>query len=151
MAYVDGRASRFRIADADGVMRDLSAYITEVSGLPGARALNDVTALGDAGARFMPGAEGVSFTLRGLFSDTAVSGVDAVLGALRYHTAPTAFEYAPSGTAAGSARYYGNCWVAAYELHSRSGALVSWEAALRVDGSTARGVYAAPPSSPSSE
>ena len=49
MAYVDGRASRFRIADAGGVMRDLSAYITEVSGLPGARALNDVTAAGRCG------------------------------------------------------------------------------------------------------
>ena len=151
MAYMDGRASRFRIADESGVMRDLSAYITEVSGLPGTRALNEVTALGDAGARFTPGAEGVSFTLRGLFSDTAISGADAVLGALRYHTAPTAFEYAPAGTAPGSARYYGNCWVAAYVLRSRSGALVSWEAALQVDGATARGAYAAPPSSPPSE
>ena len=44
MAFIDGRGSRFSIADTGGVMRDLSAYITEVRGLPGERALNDVTA-----------------------------------------------------------------------------------------------------------
>ena len=62
MAFTDGRRSRFRIADTGGVMRDLSAYITEVSGLPGERTLNEVTALGDTGARFKPGAEAVQFT-----------------------------------------------------------------------------------------
>lgn len=86
MAYAFGRASRFRIADAGGVIRDLSAYITEVSGLPGGRALNEVTALGDSGARFIPAAESVAFTLRGLFDD-AQSGPDSVLGGLRYHGA----------------------------------------------------------------
>ena len=47
MAFTDGQRARFRIADSGGVMRDLSAYITEVSGLPGGRTLNEVTALGD--------------------------------------------------------------------------------------------------------
>ena len=37
MAFTDGQRSRFRIADTGGVMRDLSAYITEVSGLPGVK------------------------------------------------------------------------------------------------------------------
>ena len=74
MAFTDGRRSRFRIADSGGVMRDLSAYITEVSGLPGERTLNEVTALGDLGARFKPGAESTVFTLSGLFDDTAVHG-----------------------------------------------------------------------------
>ena len=141
MAYAFGRASRFRIADAGGVMRDLSAHITEVSGLPGERALNEVTALGDSGARFIPAADSVAFTLRGLFDDAAQIGPDAVLGALRYHGAPTAFEYAPAGIAAGKARYSGSCWVAAYRLSSRAGEPVSWEATLQVDGGTTRGAY----------
>ena len=101
MAFTDGQRSRFRIADSGGVMRDLSAYITEVSGLPGERTLNEVTALGDTGARFKPGAESTVFTLSGLFDDTAVTGADSVLGALRYHTDPTRFEYAPSGFTVG--------------------------------------------------
>ena len=134
MAFTDGQRSRFRIADTGGVMRDLSAYITEVSGLPGERTLNEVTALGDMGARFKPGAEAVQFTLRGLFDDTPDAGADAVLGALRYHTAATAFEYAPAGLAVDSVRYAGDCWVRSYELLSRSGEIVSWRATLQVEG-----------------
>ena len=115
-------------------MRDLSAYITEVSGLPGGRTLNEVTALGDLGARFKPGADVVQFTLRGLYDDTPDAGADAVLGALRCHTAATAFEYAPGGLAVGSVRYAGDCWVRSYELLSRSGEIVSWRATLQVEG-----------------
>ena len=138
MGFVDGRRARFRIADTGGTMRDLSAYVVEVSGLPGERALNDVTALGDSGARFEPGADAVSFTLRGLFDDSAAHGADAVLGGLRYHSAPVNFEYAPAGLATGSVRYAGKCWVAAYEIRSKGGELVSWEARLRVEGATTR-------------
>ena len=106
MAFVDGRGARFRIADAGGVMRDLSAYVSEVRELPGERALDDVTALGDDGARFNLSAEVVAFSLRGIYDDTANTGTDAVLGALRYHTAPTAFEYAPAGLTAGQSEIH---------------------------------------------
>lgn len=138
MAFIDGRGSRFRITDTGGVTRDLSAYITEVRGLPGERALNDVNALGDSGVRFKPGGEATAFTLRGLFDDTPVVGADVVLGALRYHDSATHFEYAPSGFAADSARYTGDCWVQSYELLSRAGEPVSWQATLQVEGAVSR-------------
>ena len=134
MAFIDGRGSRFRIADTSGVMRDLSAYTTEVRGLPGERALNDVTALGDSGTRFNPGAESTRFTLSGIFDDAPVLGADAVLGGLRYHDVPTPFEYAPSGLAGGKVRYAGECWVKSYELLSRAGEPVSWQATFQVEG-----------------
>ena len=138
MAFIDGRDSRFRIADTGGVVRDLSAYITEVRGLPGGRALNDVTALGDSGARFKPGTEQAAFILRGLFDDTPDVGADAVLGALRYHNSATRFEYAPSGFAAGKVSYTGECWVKSYELLSHAGEPVSWQATLQVEGVVSR-------------
>ncbi len=138
MAYVDGRASRFRIAGADGVLRDISMSVREVLGLPGAHRLNDVTALGDEGATYAPGDESVAFTLRGLFDGGAAHGADAALSSLRYHSAPAAFEYAPAGMVSGNVRYAGNCWMTAYELHSRSGALVSWSATLQVQGRVRR-------------
>ena len=138
MAFIDGRGSRFRLTDAGGVMRDLSAYVTEVRGLPGDRELNDVTALGDPGPRFNPGGEAVEIILRGLFDDSAVVGADAVLGTLRYHDIPTRFEYAPAGLAAGSPRYTGDCWVKSYDILSRAGEPVSWKATLQVEGITTR-------------
>ena len=115
MAFIDGRGSRFRIADTDGTARDLSAYITEVRGLPGDRSLNNVTALGDSGARFKHGGEAVSF-----------------------HNSATSFAYAPAGFAAGNISYTGNCWVKSYELLSRAGEPVSWQATLQVEGAVSR-------------
>ena len=138
MAFIDGRGSRFRIADTGGALRDLSAYITEVRGLPGDRALNDVTALGSPGSRFKPGGVSVSFTLRGIFDDTPDIGADAVLGALRYHNSATRFEYAPAGFASDKVRYTGDCWVQSYELLTRAGEPVSWQAALQVEGAVSR-------------
>ena len=138
MAFIDGRGSRFRIADAGSVLRDLSAYITEIRGLPGDRALNDITALGDSGARFKPGGESASFTLRGMFDDTPDVGADDVLGALRNHDSATRFEYAPAGFVDGKVRYTGECWVKSYELLTRAGEPVSWQAVFQVEGAVSR-------------
>lgn len=144
MGFADGRASAFRIADAGGTMRDLSGSVTEVSGLPGARALNDATALGADGASYAPGADSAMFTLRGLFDGAAAGGADATLSGLRRHGEPTAFEYAPGGVAPGGARYAGLCWVKSYELTSRAGAFVEWRAALLVEGSARREIVPQP-------
>ncbi len=141
MAFFDSQVSVFRLADADGVECDLSPYLIEVRGLPGARSLNDVTALGDAGLRFAPGIEGATVYLAGLYDSDAGSGPDAVLGALRTHDAATAFAYGPQGASASAPRYGGRCWVAAYEIVSRVGSQVEFEAVLRVDGRVERGVY----------
>ena len=97
MAFFDSRVSRFLIQDAGGTKRDLSAFVVEVRGLPGARALNEVTALGDSGARFIPGLQDGVFSLSGLFDSTASTGPDAVLGGLRSHDAAVGFEYGPEG------------------------------------------------------
>ena len=141
MAFFDSTVSRFLIDDADGDRRDLSPYLTEVSGLPGRRALNEVTALGDRGARFVPGLERASIRLEGLFDNTDSSGPDDILGALRSHSSAVDFEYGPEGAAKGDVSYTGACWVASYELRSRVGRLVEWSASLQVDGAVARGAF----------
>ena len=140
MGFFDSRASRFLIDDVGGVRRDLSAYLTEVEGLPGGRGLAEVTALGDSAVSFVAGLEDVSIALRGVFDDAAERGSDAVLGALRTHGSAVAFEYGPSGTGAGGLRYSGRCWVVSYELRSRIGSLVEWMATLQVEGAVSRNV-----------
>ena len=141
MAFFDSKVSKFLIDDTGSVQRELSAYLTEVRGLPGPRLLNEVTALGDSGAKFIPGLEDVAMTLRGLFDDTSTSGPDAVLGRLRTHTAAVSFEYGPEGSATGDVKYSGTCWVDLYELTSRVGNLVEWVATLQVEGTVTRGTY----------
>jgi hypothetical protein len=141
MAFFDSRVSKFFIDDIGGVQRNLSSYITEVRGLPGPRALNEVTALGDSGAKFIPGLEDVTFTIGGLFDNTATSGPDAVLGPLRTHASAVDFDYGPKGSATGDVRYYGACWLVSYELRSRVGDLVEWSATIQVEGIVSRGTF----------
>ena len=138
MAFFDSRVSRFLLFDVGGASRDLSPFITDVRGLPGDRSLSEVTALGDGGARFIPGIEDVAVLLSGIFDDSEPGGPDAVLGPLRAHSSAVRFEYGPRGAAAGSVRYSGSCWVASYRLRSRVGSRVEWAAALQVDGTVSR-------------
>ena len=141
MSFFDSKVSKFLVDDTGATQRDLSAYITEVRGLPGPRTLNEVTALGDSGVRFIPGLEDVSITLSGLFDDTATSGPDAVLGPLRTHTSAVDFEYGLEGSGTGEVKYSGTCWIVSYELRSRVGNLVQWSATLQVDGTVTRGTF----------
>ena len=141
MSFFDSKVSKFLLDDTGSVQRDLSAYVTDVRGLPGPRALNETTALGDSGAKFIPGLEDVTIVVHGLFDDTASSGPDAVLGPLRTHASAVDFEYGPKGTATGNVKYSGKCWAISYELRSRVGKLVEWSATLRVEGTVARGAY----------
>ena len=41
MAFFNSKVSKFLIDDTGSVQRDLSAYVTEVRGLPGRRNLNE--------------------------------------------------------------------------------------------------------------
>ena len=141
MAFFDSKVSKFLIDDTGGTQRDLSPYITDVRGLPGLRNLNEVTALGDSGAKFIPGLEDVTITLSGIFDDTSSSGPDAVMGPLRTHTSAVDFEYGPKGSGTGNAKYSGTCWVLSYDLRSRVGNLVEWSAALQVEGTVTRGTF----------
>ena len=141
MAFFDSKVSKFRIDDTGSVLRDLSAYITEVRRLPGARALNEITALGDSGAKYVAGLEDVAITLSGMFDNTSTSGPDAVLGPLRTHSAAVDFEYGPQGASSGNVKYSGTCWVTSYALRSRVGDLVGWSAALQVNGTVTRGAF----------
>jgi hypothetical protein len=141
MAFFDSKVSKFLIDDTGSVQRDLSAYINDVGGLPGPRNLNEVTALGDSGAKFIPGLEDVAITLAGIFDDTATSGPDAVLGPLRTHASAVDFEYGPEGLSTGDVKYSGTCWVLAYDLRSRVGNRVEWSATLQVEGTVTRGTF----------
>ena len=141
MAFFDSKVSKFLIDDTGAVQRDLSAYITEVRGLPGSRNLNEVTALGDSGAKFIDGLEDVTFSLVGIFDNTASSGPDAVLGPLLGHTSAANFAYGPEGSGVGDVKYSGSCWVVSYDLRSRVGSHVEWSAVLQVEGTVTRGTF----------
>lgn len=141
MAFFDSRESVFQLDDSGGTPRDISAFLTEISGIPGPRNLNEVTALGDTGAKFIPGLQNASISLSGVFDDTATTGPDVILGALRTHTSALDWDYGPEGKTGGDPKYSGTCWVQTYEIQSRVGNRVEWSATLQVEGAVTTGTY----------
>jgi len=141
MAFFDSEKSVFQIDDTGSTLRNLSAYINDFGGLPGPRQLSEITALGDGGTKWHPSLENVQISLAGTYDDTASSGPDEVLGALRTHSRANDFDYGPEGSSASSTKYSGTCWVSTYEIQSRVGDAVRWSATLQVEGEVTRGTY----------
>jgi hypothetical protein len=141
MTFFDSRVSIFQITDTGTTLRDISAYITDIGGVPGPRNLNEVTALGDTGAKHIAGLEDVTITLSGIFDDTATTGPDAVLGPLRTDDTARAWDYGPKGKTSGFLKYSGTMKMDGYELGTRVGNRVEWSASLKVQGVVTRGTY----------
>ena len=139
MAKFNSLSSDFRIND--GSLRDLSAFINNISGIPGERELNEVTALGDTGRKHIGGLENGVITLEGHYDDTTTTGPDAVLGVLRTDDTARVWEFGPKGNTGGFPKYSGTMKVRLYEIISTIGEVVSWRAELLVQGATARGTY----------
>ena len=141
MAFFDSQLSVFQITDTGAQLRDISAYIVAVDGLPGTRELSEATTLADAGRKFHPSLENVVITLELLWSDDTNVGSDTVLGPLRTHSAEVAFDYGPEGKGSGDIKYSGNAWVRDYRIVSRAGGLVNARCELQVNGVVGRGTY----------
>lgn len=136
MSFFDSQVSIFKITDTGASLRDVSASITSIEGLPGPRELNEATPLNQAGHKFHPTLENGPINLEVIFSDDANVGSDTVFGPLRTHTAATAFEYYPKGGA--TPKYSGNAWVRNYTILTRVGQLLTARVELQVDGVVAR-------------
>lgn len=134
MAFVHGKNASFKVDDSGGTLRTLSTFIDNVSGLPGARDLSEVTAFGDGGTKNIPGLQNVSFSISGHFEPTATTGPHAVLNSLRISTATASFEYAPQGSTTGNVLMSGECWLSSYEVEAGVSDKVSFSAEFQVDG-----------------
>lgn len=141
MAKFHSRVSIFLLDDTGANQRDLSAYLNDVSGLPGGRNLLQQTAVGAGGQERDAGLENGMFRISGFFDDTATSGPDAVLGPLLTHTAAVDFEYGPKGSTGGFVKYSGTCWCRRYALGSNVAGLVSFTAEFEVQGQVTRGTF----------
>lgn len=138
MAKFNSRVSKFLIDDSSGNMRDLSAFLTEISGLPGERELSDSTTIGDAGRERFPGLENGMIRIAGFWDETADSGPDHVLVVLLTHTAAVTCNYGPQGSTTGMPCYRMSAWVRRYEITSRVGEMVGFTAELEVEGQITR-------------
>lgn len=143
MAFVHGKNSTFSVDDSGGTARNLTAYIDEISGLPGGRDLATVTAMGDSGQRYIPGLQNGEFSISGHYDPTVTTGPQAVLSALTLTASATStFEYGPEGSTTGKVKLSGECWCEKYEINSSATDKVSFSASFKVDGAVTVGTFA---------
>lgn len=141
MAFTHGKDAVFSVDDSGGTLRDLSAFVDTVSGLPGARQLSEVTAFGDEGVKNIPGLQNVPFTVSGHFDPTATTGPNAVLNSLRTASSTASFEYGPEGSGSGATKFSGEAWLSNYTVDASVSEKVSFSAEFQVDGTVTAGTY----------
>jgi hypothetical protein len=132
--FVHGKDAVFSIDDSGGVLRDVKADLNGVTGLPGARALSEVTAFGDQGTKSIPSLANVQFSLAGHYDATATVGISTVLNSLRTATATATFKYGPAGSATGALAIGGECWMTDLTYDSTVSDRVPFAASFQVEG-----------------
>lgn len=142
MAFVHGKGAVFSLDDSGGTLRVITIYLNSVSGLPGARALSEVTAFGDQGTKSIPSLANVQFNIGGHYDATATVGVSTVLNGIRTATATSSFEYGPAGGATGALKVSGECWMTELTYDATVSDRVPVAASFQVDGIPTLGTYA---------
>ena len=131
--YASASRSYIAIADAGGILRDLSPWVEHVGPLGRALTARDITGVNDAAARTAAGTEiAQEFALSGRWDDMPVVGPDAVLAGIIGRSVTV--QYGPVGNAPGRRRVAGKFVCLSYRIASRAGDPVRFEAHFRQDG-----------------
>lgn len=139
--YVHGKDAVFSLDDSGGTLRAININLNSVTGLPGARALSEVTAFGDGGTKSIPSLANVQFSIAGHYEATATTGVATVLNGLRTATATSTFNYGPAGGGTGALKITGECWMTAYTIDATVSDRVPIAASFQVEGIPTLTVY----------
>ena len=138
--YASAGRSYVAVADANGVMRDLSPWVERVGPLGRELSGRDVTGVNDAAARTAAGAEvAQEFTLSGRWDDTPGLGPDAALSGIVGRSVTV--EYGPVGNGPGQRKVSGKFVCLSYRISSRAGEPVRFEARFRQDGAATLGTW----------
>lgn len=133
MAAGHGKDAVFKIQDAAGVTRDISAYVTN-STMDESADVADVSGLGSTSKSYVIGLKDGTFSIEGIFDPT----VDGYLaGDLGFSPART-FEYHPQGVVTGKPKYSGSAFVVAYAPSTPIGDAGKWTARLQASGDIVR-------------
>ena len=101
-----GKALSFTLDTQAGSVKDISAYVRSVDGLPPEVELGDVTGGGASGYSYKPGLMKADIKLECDFDDTTDAAWDVVKSYLS-DTATRSFVYCPAGTTSGYVKISG--------------------------------------------
>lgn len=108
MTLSHGKDLVFQLDTQAGSLKNLSACVKSVSGLPGSVELGDVTTGGSAGKKSYPGLMGASFSAVMVFDDDTDKSFDVVKD-FQTDTDTRSFEFGPKGSTATYPKISGEC------------------------------------------
>lgn len=141
MSRGHGKNLSCSLDDSAGTPRDITGHVTSVTGLPGNRALADVTAAGDAGDKSIPGRASASVTINGWLDTAATTGSYVVLNGLRTTTATATIIYGPMGTTTGFPKETAELWLESLVYDASIDGAVPFVATFKMDGVSTSSVY----------
>jgi hypothetical protein len=136
MPFVHGKSAVFKVDDSGGTLRDISAFLEEVS-FPRSVETAETTTFGNSAKTYITGLSDATISISGSFDATADGYLAGVLGG----ATALEFEYGPAGSAGGTIKYSGTCIMTSYEVSSPVGDKVAASAEFQVTGAITRGTW----------
>jgi hypothetical protein len=137
MTFVHGSGAVFKVDDSTDTLRDISAFVESVEGLPGDVTLHETQTLGDTAVETSPGLRSAGFSVNLIFDAT----IDGYLGPTLGQAATLSFEYGPAGGAGSAIKYSGECRLADLKWSAPVGDMVKGTANFKSSGAIARGTF----------
>lgn len=129
--FTHGKDARFKIADSNGAMQDISAMVNKVD-LQRQADTAEVSAFGDKYKAYIPGLIDATISFEGM-TDVTLSGYfDDLLGEL------TTWEFYPGGEDSGQIKYEGSGMVTSLEQAADIGGAITCSGELQVAGEVVR-------------
>jgi len=135
-----GKALFFSLDNSTPAVKDISADVEEVDGLPGEVELAKYAGGGSSGYSHIPGLFNCEFTVKAVFNDTADKAWDVVKGYLA-DAATRSFVYGPKGSSNGYPKFSGECWIRSIALPGKTTDMNRFTATLVVDGVVTIGTF----------
>lgn len=136
MAFVHGKSAVFKLDDSGGTLRDLSAYLDDVS-MPRSIETAETTTFGSSAKTYITGLTDATISISGKFDSTADGYLAGVVGA----AALLDWEYGPEGSTAGKVKYSGTAILTSYEIGATVGDAVTASAELQISGAITRNTW----------
>jgi hypothetical protein len=136
VAFVHGKGTVFKLDDSGGTLRDISAYLDEVT-FPATVDLAETTTFGKNDKTYIAGLRSRTVSLSGKWD----SVVDGYYAAALGQSATLSFEYGPAGSGSGAVKYTGECLISSYEISNPVGDVVTFSIELQTSDTITVGTY----------
>lgn len=138
---IHGKDAYIAVEDSAGTtLRNISPYVNSTE-FAQSNDNHDDTTYGAEGHTFRNGLTNGTFTIQGLWDDTASTGSHTVLQSLVGIETTVGFEFGPEGNGSGAVKLSGECVLSDYSQSAPVADLVSFSATFQISGSVTVGTF----------